>query len=276
MIVLLLAVAFAQEPVWRVAPIGATVGDTVRIERVIPAPQGATGRTQAIAGTEWLEPLADPELVGRVGGLLVRHRVAFFVPGIHRLPMPAVEVVAADGHVELVVGDTAIVTVVSVLPDTGDRPEPRWSRAPMERPIRRPEPPVLLGGGVLAAIVLWGIARRRTRPRPTRPIPPVDDEDSPVMRWLSAGETRAVTTLSTDRLRARIAASIPEATRALDTAQCVAVMRRECPEWPLAEIEDLLRALDRSRFAPLGPSDAAELADRMEELLPRLRAESES
>ncbi len=276
MIVLLLAVAFAQEPAWRVAPIGATVGDTVRIERVIPAAPGATGRTQAIAETEWIEPLTDPELAGRAGGLLVRHRVAFFAPGVHRVAMPAVEVVAADGHVEMVVGDTAIVTIVSVLPDTSDRPEPQWSRPPIERTMRRPEPPVLLGGGVLAAMLLWGIARRRTRPRPQRPTPPVDDEDSPVMRWLSAGETRAVTTLSMDRLRARIAASIPEATRALDTAQCIAVVRRERPEWPLTEIEGLLHALDRSRFAPLGPSDAAELADRMEELLPRLRVESAS
>lgn len=276
MIVLLLAVTLAQGPAWRVSPIGATVGDTVRIERVIPAPAGATGRTQAIAGTEWLEPLTDPELAGRVGGLLVRHRVALFAPGVHRVVMPAVEVVAVDGHVEMVVGDTAIVTILSVLPDTSDRPEPQWSRPPIERRIRRPEPPVLLGGGVLAATLLWGIARRRTRPRPSRPAPPVDDDDPPVMRWLSAGETRAVMTLSMDRLRARIAASIPAATRALDTAQCNAVIRLERPEWPLTEIEDLLHALDRSRFAPLGPSDAAELADRMEELLPRLRVESES
>lgn len=274
---ILVLLAVLQGGVWSAVPVDATVGDTVFIERSIPAPPGATARTRTLERSELIEPLGPAVVTAGGAVVLVRHRVALFAPGRHRLPMPAIELVAPDGHVEWVAGDTAIVDIVSLLPDTGEAP-PRWSRAPLARPVRRIEPLVFLVGGVLLSLGAWAVARRRTRPRPAAPPEARTATELPVARWLSAGEGRAVASLAAERLRVRIEAAVPAAAGALGDGARAELVAAERPEWPIRELEDVLLALERARFAPLVRDDAIVLADRVEVLLQeidRLEGEEE-
>ena len=86
-------------------------------------------------------------------------------------------------------------------------------------------------------------------------------------RWLSAGEGRAVASLAAERLRARIETAVPAAAGALGDGARAELVAAERPEWPIQELEDVLLALERARFAPLVPDDAIVLADRVEVLL---------
>lgn len=261
----------ALQATWSTGPGRATVGDTVVLARAVPAPVGATARTQALQASELLEPLAPPAIAHRQGAIQIVHLVAFFTPGTHRVPMPTVEVVSPDGHAEMVLGDTAVVTIMSVLPDTGTRPVPRGSRAPVARPLHRPEPLVLLVSGVVLMLALWALARRRTRPRQPAEAAPPAAVDPPLMQWLSAGEARAVATLAADRLRRHLSQIVPEAGLNLTIDECLRIVEARRPDWPVDALADVLTALERARFSPLVASDTMALTDRTEELLEELR-----
>jgi hypothetical protein len=274
-IALLIAVLAAQgeAAAWIVRPALPTVGDTIRLERLVPAPPGVLGRARALQGSELVEALRAPEIVPADGGLVVRYTLALFAPGRHALPMPALELVYPDGTVELVLGDTAEVEVASVIPDSVARPLPRPSLAPIPRVPRRPAVGVGLLAGVSAALVLWSALRRRAgRPAeaarvgaaaaPPRPLP--------LMHWLALGERRAVASLAADRVRRRLEAVAPAAGRGLGLEECLAAAAQERPALPLQELEAVLTALDRARFAPLTADDAAELVDRTDVLLEQL------
>lgn len=270
MILLLAAAVALQGGGWTVRPAAPTVGDTVRIERVVPAPAGAVGRPRLLASDDLIEPLQAPEVGPGRGGLVVRYTVAFFAPGRHAVPMPALEVVHPDGGVELVLGDTAVADVRAVLTDTAG--PPRDARAPLGRLPRRSWPAMALAGGVLALLVLWAWWRRRRGvPAPpaaaATPAPEV-----PLLRWLAAGERRAVATLAMQRVRQRLEAAVPEASRGLALAECLVVTAAARPEWPIRELTDVLTALERARFAPLAADDLTELVDRADVLLERLSA----
>jgi hypothetical protein len=266
---LLLAAAVAlQGGGWTVRPATATVGDTVRIERVVPAPAGAVGRPRPLQGDDLIEPLRAPEVAAGAGGLVVRYTVAFFVPGRHALPMPALEVVHPDGEVELVLGDTALAHVRPVLPDTAGAP--RDALAPMGRLSRRSWPAVALTGGVLALLAVWAWWRRRRGSTAAWPPAQRRPPELPLMRWLAAGERRAVATLAMQRVRQRLETVVPEATRGLALAECLVVVAAARPGWPMRELTDVLTALERARFAPLAADDLTELVDRADQLLERL------
>ena len=239
MTVLFALVALTQGVQWEVAPRIATVGDTVAIERFLAAPDGSTARTETLTASELFQPLGPPEVVRRVRGLVVRHRVAMFAPGFHRVAMPAVELVAPDGRVEMVAGDSALVEIAAVIPDSIANPQPKWSLGPLGRPARRIEPLLVLTAVVVAGLGTWGIARRRTRPPVTADPEVVEPGPGPpFMRWLASGETRAVATLATETLRARMAEVVQAAGRAQDVGDAVAAVAAERPDWPIDELED--------------------------------------
>jgi hypothetical protein len=270
----LLAALAVQGGVWSVRPAAPTVGDTVRIERLVPAPGGVLGRARALQGSDVVEPLLPPEIFPADGGLRVRYTVAVFAPGRYALAMPALELVYPDGAVELVLGDTAEIAVRSVIPDSVTHPAPLPSLAPIPRVGRSPAPLLALLAGGSALLVLWAALRRRGRrraappPAAATPVPPL-----PLMRWLGLGERRAVASLAADRVRRRLEALVPGAGRGLALDDCLAALARERPAWPLQEIEAVLTALDRARFAPLTADDAAELVDRTDMLLEQLAAD---
>jgi len=56
----------------------------------------------------------------------------------------------------------------------------------------------------------------------------------------------------------------------MDTEACLAVLARRRPAWPLAELGDLLRALDEARFAHGADVDAVAMNRRAGELEQRI------
>jgi hypothetical protein len=263
--VTLLAVVLtlAQGLAWRAAPAGATVGDTIVLERVVPAAAGARGRTRGLDASELVEPLGVPEILPVPDGLRIRHRVALFAPGIHALAMPAIELLHPDGAVEVVLGDTAFVRVAAVIPDTLATPAPMPSQGPIGRPARRPWRAAVPVAVVVLLTGLWLAWRLRSRREVVADATPdAAAADLPLMRWLAAGERRAVATIAVHRLRATVAGQVPDAARASSVAEWAAAVAAARPDWPVDEVADILRALERARFAPLGADDLAELVDR--------------
>lgn len=264
----MLALLAAQGPGagWRATPARPTVGDTVRLARRVPAPAGATLRPEPLRATDRITPLAPPIIHADSGGFTVTYVIAPFVTGRVAIAMPPVQVIDLSGATTTVLGDSALVDVVSVLPDTG-HPAPRASVGPYRRPVRRAAPLVIALALAVMLLAGWWAWRLRTgRPRPPAGPPPVVPSP-PIDRWLAAGEPRAVAALATERLRGGIERLVPHATRALASGELLAVLEAERPGWPLREIREMLAALDRARFAPLAADDAGELVEQTDELL---------
>ena len=113
----------------------------------------------------------------------------------------------------------------------------------------------------------WAVGRRRVPADASPPEPAASPGSPPARRWVSAGEGRAVAAIAAERVRARVARLVPEADRALDTEQCIAVLEARRPDWPLRDLSELLRGLDRARFAPAVPSEALHLVEQVDALL---------
>lgn len=272
MIVLALLLAVAQDGVWTVRPAAPTVGDTVVLERLVPAAAGALGRTRPLEPSELVQPLARPAVESRSNGVLVRHRVALFAPGRHAVPMPAVEVLHPDGTVEVIVGDSAVVTVAAVIPDTVAVAAPMPSLGPVARPARSPARAVLPVAAVLAVLAIWAGWRRRP-PAVLADVEPVaPPPDMPLMRWLQCGERRAVATIAARRIRSAGAGLAPASANAPSAEAWGRLVAAASPSPVVAELTDVLAALERARFAPLGADDLVELVDRTDVALGRLGA----
>jgi len=264
MMALALVLAGLQGGAWRASPAGATVGDTIVLERVLPAPAGARARTRGLHASDLVEPLGAPDIRLVPEGLQVRHRVALFAPGAHALSMPAIELLYPDGTVEVVLGDTALVRIAAVIPDTLVAPPLMPSQAPLGRPVRRPGRAAAPAAAVLALLGLWLAWRLRGRWEPAAEPDGEVPADVPLMRWLGAGERRAVATVAVHRLRAAVTAQVPDAAQTSNAAEWAARLTAARPTWPVDELADVVRALERARFAPLGADDLAELVDRAE------------
>lgn len=265
-----------QAAVWGIQPAAPTVGDTVVLERLVPTASGALGRTRPLEASEQIEPLGLPSITPAAGGIMVRHAVALFAPGTHTIPMPAIEVLHPDGTVEVIVGDTAVVAVATVVPDSVRDPRPMPSQAPLARAVRDVRRGLLPIVPVLVVLAGW-LAWRRRAPRTVRPaaqvVPPVA---LPLMRWLAAGERRAVATVAAHRLRQAVAAAVPASAAVTDADAWASAVAAARPDWPVTELTDTVRALERARFAPLAGDDLAELVDRTDVLLGRLGAGAEA
>jgi hypothetical protein len=131
-------------------------------------------------------------------------------------------------------------------------------------------------------LVLWGIAlvlllplhlwwRKRGKAAPASPIviQPTALEP-PLARWADAGESRAVASAAAARLRAAVAERAPLGMSGLDTDGIMIELARVRPDWPLAEVERHLRALDDVRFGLTTPADALALSRSTLELSERL------
>ncbi|NIM48317.1 MAG: hypothetical protein GTN62_01595 [Gemmatimonadales bacterium] len=261
-----------QTSTWAVSPDRVTVGDTVRLVRRITTAPDVQARLQPLVASVAVEPLSAPRAAWAEGTLTILYTVALFDSGRQAVAMPPSELLYPDGRVETLAGDTAWVNVVSVLPVQDTLPSPMPSLEPIARELTRTAPLVGLVLAVIGATVVWGFARRRTRPRPGAADEEVEAVGPAVDRWVSAGESRAVAAVTADRLRERVAALLPDAGRHLDTEECVEVLRRVDPGWPVRELTDILRALERARFSPAVPSDVLEVVDQADNLMERLVA----
>ena len=259
MITLLLALQV--QSAWTVAPVAATVGDTVRISRRVVSDADVQARIQPLADDAVIVQLSDPRAAFAEGTLGIQYTVAAFAPGTLAVAMPDAELLFPDGRTELVPGDTAWIIVESVLTDSASTP--RAVMGPIDRSERRLWPLAALLFGAVGSTVVWGALRRR-QGRPDRVEDDVGDEtlSPPVDRWIATGEGRAATAYITHRLREVLATLVPAATRQLDTEAVLDVLARERPDLPVGQIESVLCGLDRARFAPAAIDEFVDVIDR--------------
>ncbi len=256
-----------QASTWIVTPATVTVGDTVRLARRIVAPPEVVVRLSPLEASPLLQPLAPPRSGYAEGTLTIVYTVALFEAGRHAVALPSAELIEADGTTSTLPGDTAWVTVRSVLPTDDSLPPPRPSLGPLARAPRRLAPLAVLTGVVLIGLGGWTAARRRSRPRPPPPDLAPAWAEPPVDRWMAAGESRAVASLTAHRVRAWLTERVPAAGRHLTTEQCLAVLAGHQTGLPLREIASLLRALERAQFSPAVSSDVGELVERADRLV---------
>lgn len=251
--------------VWSVAPTRLTIGDTVILEREIEVTDPtASLRLAPIESSLLVEPLAGPEAITALDGFIVRYVVALFETGDHTIPMPNIELVYPTGRLETRVGGEVFVTVLSVLPqgESLPAPAPRAAREPMPRNFFRTAPAILLVV-VVVVVVGWRLMRRRSRVRPVWAGIGKGGEDAspPISRWITAGEPRAVATVTTHEMRACVQQYVPEAEPSLDLEDWLRTVEAHRPDWPSRELSEVMQALKRASFAPAIPSDVIALTD---------------
>ncbi|GIW51175.1 MAG: hypothetical protein KatS3mg081_0530 [Gemmatimonadales bacterium] len=257
---------------WSVLPSNPTVGDTVIIRRLLPGPPGVRIRARPLSPSSVLEPLDEPQVERAGSALVLSYAAAFFEAGELSVPMPSAELIYADGTTELILGDTAKVRIASVLPATDTLPQPQPSLGPLARDRKSVWPAVWLGLSVIVAAGVWVYLRRRPRQLPVAARGKVSAVEPPLERWAAAGEVRAVATVAYHKLRRTIDELEPRVAGAADPAAMLKELEELHPHWPHEEIGDLLRELDRARFAPVVASDALALDEQVVELCRVLRS----
>jgi hypothetical protein len=255
-----------------------TVGDTIWVTRTVDLPPGRSLRAAEWELADPIELLGPPRIALRGGSADVSYPIAVWRAGFHTVSVPGPLLLSSDGGVDSLRAEVVTLHIASVLPrvatDTSLRPQPRADFVP--RPATTPVPLILLlivAIALLAPIHWWW--RRRGRPAGKRaaaemggPVKP------PLERWADAGESRAVAAAATSRLRAALAARLPGALPSLDTEAVLAHVAEQRPDWPSAELGDVLRALDEARFGNGALPDAMGLARWAAELEPRLVREA--
>lgn len=249
-----------------------TVGDTIWVRRMLAPPAGRAVRAAEWAPTDEVEVLGRPRVTPVGDSVEVAYPVTVWAPGAHVVQVPGPLLVGAGGELDSLPPLSVTLTAGSVLPAA-----PRDSLAPQpavptvathERTLTP-----LLGLWALAALLLLPVHwwwRRRGDAAAVAPVGPAAAPELPVERWAEAGEARAVVGAAVERLRALIAERIPLARPELDPEECLVVVAAARPDWPLAGLGDLLRALDAARFASGPDGDALELHRRAAELEGRL------
>jgi hypothetical protein len=251
---------------WVATPARPTVGDTVWLERFVPAPPGwlvQAVKPEATAGAA-LEPIGDPVVLRAArgeggGGWIVRYPVVAWAPAAYWAEPPAIVRSGPGGQRDSLPRDSAFFRVWSVIPDSLATPTPRPLLPPL-RVARRNALP--LGLAVLSAgVLLVGVVRWRRRPLREVPLPPQVplEREASDARWLAAGEPKAVAARAAHQLRMAVYRAIPEAHPALSTAECLVAVERARPDARLRELRDLLEQLDRVAFASAHGTDVAAL-----------------
>ncbi|HEU4829286.1 MAG TPA: hypothetical protein VFT04_08825 [Gemmatimonadales bacterium] len=247
-----------------------TVGDTIWVRRAVRLPPRYTARAPIWEPEGDIELLGHPELTLRADSAILRYPLVAWTPGIHTVEIPSPTLLAPDGAIDSLAPATVRLQVASVLPDLPDSAiAPQPGASIVARPSASLLPLVLLGVAALAVLApLHWWWRRRGKPLPPAPSP--EPTPVPVERWAGAGEARSVLALAAARLRGAIRAADPDAHEGLDTASCIVLLRERHPEWPVAGIEETLRAIDAMRFAPGTSEDALALHRHAEALAARV------
>ena len=255
-----------------------TVGDTIWVTRGVDLPPGRTLRAADWQAADPVELLGPPRITLAEGRAEIAYPVTIWRTGAHALEIPGPLLLAADGSVDSLPAQALTITVASVLPrpatDTTLRPQPRADFVP--RAATTPLPLIVLLVLALALLVLlhrWW--RRRGKPPVQRAgLETAGPATPPLEQWADAGESRAVAAAATARLRLALAARLPGALPSMDTESVIAHVAEQRPSWPVTELADLLRQLDRGRFGTGPLPDAVALARRALELEPRLLPEA--
>jgi hypothetical protein len=246
---------------WAVRYVRLAPGDSVR-----PAAWELEGTVQL---------LGRPDVIRRGAGAEVRYPLVAWEAGSHPVDVPGPIITRASGAEDTLGMETMTFQVASVLPpgvaDSALAVQP--PAVPLLRGFRTPVPAMILAGlGILVLLPLHWWWNRRGKPAATLVVPPKDDpQDDVVRRWDDAGEPRTVAGVASIRLRRAIAAAMPSAHPALDTAAVLAEIERHHPRWPLEELRAVLTDLDGLRFAPRRVENAYQLYQRSTRLVDQIR-----
>ena len=251
-----------------------TVGDTVWVTRTVRVPPGAVLRP-----APWpddaegvVQPLGLPVLQRRGDSVEIRYPLVAWAPGEHTLDIPGPALLGPGAAADSLPSQPVTLFIASVIPDSVnvDSAPPQPAAAPVGGNERSWTPLLeftLLGIALGMGALLLG---RRRASHEAPPVAGAVAAADPV-RWAQAGELRAAQATALAALRAVVARAVPSATPVLDTASCLAVLRGVRPDWPLLELEGLLRALESERFAPgEGDPDLVDRADALRLTLERL------
>jgi len=253
-----------------------TVGDTIWVGRTVAVPAGATLQPADWDAPEPIERLGPPRIVPHGDSTDIAYPIVVWRTGPLTIEIPGPLLLGAGGRLDSLPPQPVAIRIESVLPavpaDSTLAPQPRADF--VSRTSVTPLPLLLLLAAsvlLLAPLHWWWRRRGRPRRRPELPTPGFDGP--PLERWADAGESRAVASVATSRLRALIAARMPAAHPALDTEDLLRAVAGRL-DWPLAELGDLLRSLDEARFGETAFPDAPGLARWADELAPRLVPEA--
>jgi hypothetical protein len=251
-----------------------TVGDTIWVSQTVAVRSGYTVRA-----SDW-EPVDPIELLGRArvvsagDSARITYPVVIWKPGQHVVELPGPLLLGPGGTVDSLPGKRVTVDVRSVLPavprDSVLLPQPPANL--VDRVESSPLPLLVLWAGAIVLLLpvhLWW--RKRGKPAPPTPITvPRAAHEPPLARWADAGESRAVASVAAARLRTAVAERAPLSSSGLDTDRLMIELARIRPDWPLAEVERHLRALDDLRFGLTTSEDAMELSQSTLALSDRL------
>lgn len=270
---ILLALGAPPAPLQQADSAPNTVGDTIWLIREVSVPPGRVVRAATWDPADPVELLAPGKVISRGETAQVAYPVVVWRPGDYTLSPPGPLLLASDGRVDSLPPEPVTLHLASVLP-----PVPADS-------VLSPQPPAGFvprsALTLLPLVLLWGAAAllllplhwwwRRRGPRVTRePSDAPGRQGPPLERWADAGETRAVAAAVTARLRRLVVVGMADTSEQLDTEALIVELSRSRPDWPLDELQGVLRALDLARFGDSSEADVLALARRVEALEPRL------
>jgi len=252
-------------------PKGPTVGDTIWVGRTIAVPPGHVVRASPWSLSGPVELLGQPQVIVAGDSATVRYPLVAWDPGGHVLDVPGPILIAPGGAEDTLASRQVTLLVSSVLPpgvpDSALPLQPGAGLVPRGESSLLPLAALWAIAALFLVLVVWWRRRRRGEAPVARALIP--SAAIPVERWTAAGEGRAVVAASAFWLRDRISSHIPAAAPALELPALVELVRRERPDWPLIELEELLADLEQARFAPES-SPAVDLDRRVREMATRL------
>jgi len=255
---------------------GPTVGDTIWVARTVAVPPGTTLRPPDWDPPDPIQRLGPPRLTPHGDSTDVAYPIVIWRAGPVTVDVPGPLLLSPGGRIDSVPPQPQELRIASVLPAATPpeslAPQPRADFVPRTSVSVVPLLILLLVAVLLLAPLHWWW-RRRGRPTPRPALTLLRAAAPPLDRWSDAGESRAVAAIAARRLRSAIAARMPAAHTGLDTEDLLEIAARR-GDWPLAELTNLLRALDEARFGHAAVADAVGLARRAEELAPRLAPEA--
>ncbi|HXE57504.1 MAG TPA: hypothetical protein VNK43_05850, partial [Gemmatimonadales bacterium] len=168
-----------------------TVGDTIWVARTARVPAGHEARAPDWQPGDPLQLLGPARVVRRGNAVELRFPLVAWAPGEHRVSVPGPVLIAPDGTVDSLPGESHAIAVASVLPPVPDSelapqpaattiPRTTWTLAPLG---------ILVGVAAALLVPLHLRWRRRGPPLRIEPPPAPGTESVPVDRWIAAGET---------------------------------------------------------------------------------------
>jgi hypothetical protein len=248
----------------------------VWLSRTVAVPSGSVVRAADWDPADPVELLGRPRVVVSGDSARISYPVVVWQPGPQVIDLPGPLILGAGGTVDSLRSQQLRLDIRSVLPrvspDSGIAPQPRADIVQLR------------SVALLPLLILWGLTllllaplhywwRRRGKPLPVSS-PVVQVPEPPLNRWADAGEYRAVANISAIRLRSAVAQRVSAAHSGLDTERLLSELAAVRPEWPLAELGDILRGLDEARFGVSPASDSLELSRSSVKMRSRLLGEA--